>query len=163
MAKAIGPNFLNELAAAGLTGLPFSWGADGAIEFGAAMTGDQVAAVNAVYAAHDPAKADPVAAASALLAGGLAVTSAGTPALSGTYGTTTQDQINITGLQAAVAQNVFPGFYRDRAGARHDMTGVQFTAIATAVMTFVVAVDEAVATALGGGAWVAPAAVANIA
>jgi hypothetical protein len=161
--KTIGPNFRNELAVAGLLGLPFSWDADGTILFGAAMTGDQIAAVNAAYAAHDPAKADPVAAAASLLAAGLTIASAGTAALDGTYGTTAQDQINLTGLQAAVAQAVFPGFYRDRAGTRHDMTGEQFTAIATAILDFVVAVDEAKATALGGGAWVAPATVANIA
>lgn len=103
------------------------------------------------------------AAAAALLAGGLTITSISTSALNGTYGTGMQDEININGLQAAVAANVFPGFYRDKALVRHTMTAAQFTAIATAILNFTVAVDEALATALGGGAWVAPSASATIA
>lgn len=55
--KAIGPTFGDEVHAAGLDGLPFAWGANGAITFGAAMTDKQKAAVLAVYAAHDPAAA----------------------------------------------------------------------------------------------------------
>ena len=161
--KQIGPNFANELAAANLAGLPFSWDAAGDITYAEAITPQQQAAIAAVYAAHDPTKPDPVAAAAALIAGGLAIVSAGTAALNGTYGTTAQDEINITGLQVAVNVNAFPGFYRDRAGARHAMTGAQFTAIATAAMTFIVAVEEAKAAALAGGAWAAPAAQANIA
>jgi len=54
--KAIGPGFAEELQAAGLLGLPFSWGSDGDIQFGSTMTIAQIDAVNAVYAAHDPLK-----------------------------------------------------------------------------------------------------------
>lgn len=54
--KAIGPTFTDELKVAGLLGLPFSWGADGALNFGEAMTPKQIAAVQAVYDAHDPAR-----------------------------------------------------------------------------------------------------------
>lgn len=162
MAKAIGPNFGNEIFAAGLAGLPFSWDAAGHITFNDAMTGPQMSAVQAVYAAHDPSKADPNAAASAMLAAGLAVTSTGTPALNGTYACASQDQINITSLQVAVTANVFPGFLRDRAGAAHTMTAPQFTSIAEALLAFVVAVNQAKAAALGGGAWVAPAAEVTI-
>lgn len=56
MAKAIGPAFYDELAAAGLVGLPFSWGTDGIIQFDPRMTPGQVVAVQAVYATHDPTK-----------------------------------------------------------------------------------------------------------
>ena len=54
MAKVIGPTFSAELAAAGLLGLPMSWGSDGVIEFDPSMTEEQQAAVLAVYQAHDP-------------------------------------------------------------------------------------------------------------
>lgn len=54
--KTIGPQFGSELRAAGLFGLPFSWQADGVINFGEAMTTDQIAAVNAVHEAHDETK-----------------------------------------------------------------------------------------------------------
>lgn len=50
----IGPTFTEELAAAGLSGLPFSWTADGVFIYGDAITPAQRAAIEAVYAAHDP-------------------------------------------------------------------------------------------------------------
>lgn len=46
--------FAKELAAAGLAGLPFSWGADGSFQFAPSMTQEQRDAVLAVYEAHDP-------------------------------------------------------------------------------------------------------------
>ena len=52
--KNIGPTFAAELDAARLTGLPFSWGDDGVIQFGPSMTKDQKDAVSVVYEAHDP-------------------------------------------------------------------------------------------------------------
>ena len=52
--KAIGPSFSGELKAAGLYGLPFSWGSDGVIQFDPRITQAQLDAVLAVYAAHDP-------------------------------------------------------------------------------------------------------------
>jgi hypothetical protein len=52
--KAIGQTFSSEIFAAGLNGLPFSWGDDGTIHFDQAMTTAQIAAVAAVYAEHDP-------------------------------------------------------------------------------------------------------------
>lgn len=63
--KRIGPAFPAELKAAGLDGLPFSWDEDGTLVFGSLdgpqMTDEQIAAVQAVYAAHDPdAPAPPV-------------------------------------------------------------------------------------------------------
>lgn len=51
--KPIGLHFAAELEAAGVLKLPFAWGADGQFSFSPAMTEEQVAAVLAVYAAHD--------------------------------------------------------------------------------------------------------------
>ena len=64
--KKIGPSFFYELSASGLAGLPFSWNANGVIIYGAAadgtpMTTEQIARVEAVYAAHDPAAPAPQA------------------------------------------------------------------------------------------------------
>lgn len=57
--KRIGPAFAAEIEAAGLSGLPFGWTPDGQITYGAAMTPEQIAAVEAVYAAHDPDRQPP--------------------------------------------------------------------------------------------------------
>ncbi|CAL8476392.1 tail fiber assembly protein [Caballeronia sp. S22] len=54
--KGIGPSFADELAAAGLSGLPFSWTSDGDFTYSESMTADQIAQVQAVYDAHDPTK-----------------------------------------------------------------------------------------------------------
>jgi hypothetical protein len=54
MAIIIGPKFVEELQAAGLLGLPFAWGDDGVIMYDTSMTPVQVAAVQAVLAAHNP-------------------------------------------------------------------------------------------------------------
>ena len=48
-----GPTFYDELKAAGLAGLPFSWGEDG-VYVTDAITPEQKAAIEAVIAAHDP-------------------------------------------------------------------------------------------------------------
>ena len=69
MAKRIGPTFGNEIFAAGLGGLPFTWGEDGVIEFHPSMSQAQIDGVRAVYAAHDPtAKLPPSAFSVALTA-----------------------------------------------------------------------------------------------
>lgn len=60
--KPIGSTFPAELEAAGLLGLPFSWDVDGNLTFGADLTPQQQAAVQAVYDAHDPKFAALVAA-----------------------------------------------------------------------------------------------------
>ncbi|MGR8923871.1 hypothetical protein ACU8MB_08990 [Rhizobium leguminosarum] len=53
----IGPNFGNELIAAGLSGLPIAWGEDGRIECGT-LADDQSARLKLVIASHDPSKPD---------------------------------------------------------------------------------------------------------
>jgi hypothetical protein len=51
----IGPSFSEELAAAGLLGLPFAWGTDGRIEYGPEITDEQRKSIEAVLQAHDGA------------------------------------------------------------------------------------------------------------
>lgn len=55
----IGPTFANELKAAGLDGLPFSWGEDGQFCFDPSLPQVSREAILAVYAAHDPKKQPP--------------------------------------------------------------------------------------------------------
>ena len=49
----IGPTFSAELQAAGLNGLPFSWGADG-VTYSDRITPQQRADIEVVVAAHNP-------------------------------------------------------------------------------------------------------------
>lgn len=56
MTDTIGPTFADEIVAAGYAGLPFTWGADGGIQYGAAITPEQRAGIEAVLAAHDPTR-----------------------------------------------------------------------------------------------------------
>lgn len=51
--STIGPTFGDEVLAAGLGGLPFSWGGDGKIEGRENLSPAQNAALDAVIAAHD--------------------------------------------------------------------------------------------------------------
>lgn len=55
----IGPSFGTELAAAGLLGLPFAWDANG-VTPGVALSEADRARLDAVVAAHDPTRAEPV-------------------------------------------------------------------------------------------------------
>lgn len=50
--KTLGDSFADELKAADLLGLPFSWSKDGVMEFSDDMTPQQVESVMAVYSAH---------------------------------------------------------------------------------------------------------------
>src|ERR1700694_4735954 len=52
----IGPTFYGELLAAGLAGLPFSWGDDGVVQGRQNLTALQNAALDQVIAAHEPNK-----------------------------------------------------------------------------------------------------------
>jgi hypothetical protein len=90
------------------------------------------------------------------IAAGIAITSTGTPTLNGTYGIAQSNEIALTGLQVSVISNVFPGYYRNQAGVRVTMTAAQFTALATAALGLIEALDNALAAAqTPGGAWVA--------
>lgn len=94
----------------------------------------------------------------AAFAAGCAIVSTGTPSLSGTYGIAPQDEINITGLQTSVLAGVaWLGYYRNVAGAKVTTTATQFTALATAILDYIAALDDAYEAAVGGAAWIAPA------
>lgn len=57
MANAIGPTFPEELKAAGLLGLPFSWNCEtGELTYDERLSAYKVAAINGVLQAHDPAR-----------------------------------------------------------------------------------------------------------
>lgn len=59
--NAFGPTFANEIHAAGLGGLPFSWDPEsGAVNGRENLTAAENAALDAVIAAHDPTKLAPV-------------------------------------------------------------------------------------------------------
>ena len=58
---------------------------------------------------------------------------------------------------------LFPGYWRDIAGNKVNMTAAQFTAIAVAALGVVKAISDAVATAAGGGGWTAPSTAVTIA
>lgn len=55
----LGPTFAEELWAAGLGGLPFSWGDDGVISGREHLSMEQNAALDAVVAAHRPDRVTP--------------------------------------------------------------------------------------------------------
>jgi hypothetical protein len=50
----IGPRFLEEIKAAGLMGLPFSWGDDGDVQGWDNLTAEQSVLLRGVVDAHDP-------------------------------------------------------------------------------------------------------------
>ena len=57
MAKQLGPTFGDEIIAAELNGLPFSWGATDETIFGREnLTAEQNTTLDGVVAAHDPTK-----------------------------------------------------------------------------------------------------------
>lgn len=167
--KAIGPTFAAELATAGLMGLAFSWDDAGGIVFGPTMTTEQTAAVEAVYAAHNPDAIPPLAPDQVLaekIAAGITITSTGTPALNATYALddVSTSQISQLGLYAN-AFGTFPGGatqpYPDVAGVPHVFTVVQFVAFLRAVAPLVSALNTQAGIMRAGGSpdWPAPTAV----
>jgi hypothetical protein len=56
MAKALGPMFGREVEAAGLSGLPFTWGNDGTISGRERLSTVQQQLLDSLVAAHDPTK-----------------------------------------------------------------------------------------------------------
>jgi len=106
----LGSNFQTELTAAGLVGLPFSWGSDGTITFSSAMTQSQQNAVLSVVAAHTAladAKADQIAAitqsCAATIVSGFLSSALGT---AHTYPSQPIDQSNLIGAVASGLANV---------------------------------------------------------
>ncbi len=102
----------------------------------------------------------------ALLNGGLALTSTGTPAVSGTYPVDPASQSAITSIRLQLAAGLgFPGGgstlpWKDSAGNWHVMTSANFTAFAEAVSAFV----QACTLVIGGYPGAAlPSAAATIA
>lgn len=140
MATTIGPNFGNELAAAGLVGLPISWSAAGSITYGPSVTAAQQSAAEAVLAAHNASKPD--------LTLSVQVNSTGTPALDGVYAIDPKSQRNITAealyIQTTTAQGsakftngqTTKAWY-DTSGAAHTFTTAQFISFAEAIAAYV--------------------------
>lgn len=155
MAKTIGNSFSTELAAAGLFGLPFSWTPDGTLML-SALTTPQAAAVAAVYASHDPTVVPLVQRAVEALFAGVAVTSAGTPALNGTYSMDPAALNRMAGTSIYIAVNgKFPGgvttyTWVDTGGTPHVFPS---TAVAQAFFTAIAdrasVLEQIVATGAG--------------
>lgn len=101
----IGPSFAAELAGAGLGGLPFSWSSNGTFAYGDAVTPAQKAAIEAVFAVHNPVKSSLVEYANikqwALATGGFTVTIEG---VERTFATDTVSQSLITGKALRLQQ-----------------------------------------------------------
>lgn len=93
----------------------------------------------------------------ALIAGGITLTSTGTPALNGTYSTHSVAQANISAIQIGIGSGMgLPGgsatfAYLDSAGGQHQFSAANFTAFAIAVRDFVYHSLIALATIEGGG------------
>lgn len=126
----------------------------GGILYVTGATDEQKAQIAEIVAANNPAIPDPRVLYTTAVNAGCRIVSTGTPALSGTYGIAPQDEINLAGLQGGIAASApWLGGYRDQAGIKHTMTAAQFTEIATAILAYVAALDEAYATALSGAPW----------
>jgi len=140
MADVIGPNFGNEIALAGLAGLPFSWGADGVHISDSRLTAGQKTAINAVVAAHDPTKADPAETYRELLATGCQVVSTATPTLNATYAATGPGWQNMRDVALYIAVfNSFP----------EELSTFEWTALSGEVVFNSMAEFQAVARGVG--------------
>jgi hypothetical protein len=97
-----------------------------------------------------------------LIAGGMTITSTGTPALNATYPTDADQQALYTAVQAAILTNaaLFPGYLYNAAGAQVTMTAAQGTAIIIAILAFIAAANNALQAAKNGGtpSWPIPTA-----
>jgi hypothetical protein len=101
-----------------------------------------------------------------LINGGLAITSASTPALNGTYDVSIAGQQRITAMQAAILTSaaLFPGYWHPTlTGAPVTMTVAQFTEIAEAALAFVAECVAALSTITAGGTATFPSASATVA
>lgn len=135
--------------------LPTPWIA-GAYAYanGAFAVFDQ-AAINAVQQKTAIIQAEATYA--SLLAGGITLTSTGTPALNGTYSTTPTAVVNVSGIATSIANGLgLPGGgttfnYRDASGNSHAFDSAHFLAFAAAVRDFVYHAEDAMATIAKGG------------
>jgi len=101
------------------------------------------------------------AAYAAAIQAGLAITSSGSPAISGTYGIATTDLLAMTAMQLAVeAGKPLPAAYWDSKGNHGAFTAPQVTNIADAIFNYEALL---VAWVSGGGVGTQPAASATIA
>jgi hypothetical protein len=156
--KSIGPNFANELAAAGLAGLPVTWTGAGGFLFDGSLSPAQIAAVKAVINAHDPTKADPRATLAQLLSAGCQIASSSAPALNGTYpiDPATQQQVASVALYIAV-NGRFPAgqtsfAWSDVSGTSHLFASTsEFQAFATALADYVAVLNLTAKALLAGG------------
>jgi hypothetical protein len=157
MTIAIGPNFGNELVAAGIVGMQMSWTPTG-ILFGPTMTAPQIAAVNAVLAVHNPATIDPIAAFAAALAAGCAIVSTATPSLNGTYPIDDSSVGRITSIAAGIGSGKgLPGGgatfnLLDARGAAHAIGATDFLNLGAALESYVYALISTEVALLGGHA-----------
>jgi hypothetical protein len=115
------------------------------------MTEAQIAAVQAVYDAHDPAAPLPLPVrAQALVGSPLAVSSATTPALNGAYATDDGAQAHIAAeiqcvqLAGTFADGTATVAWPDASGAAHVFTVPQFQHFAMAVAAYVAALFKVI-------------------
>ncbi len=140
--KLIGPSFADELAVAGLTGLPFSWNETGSINYHPTITPEQQAAIEAVYNAHDPTTPGIDQSYAACIAAGIEITASRAPHINGTYAIddVSRAEINSVATALAIGQG-FPGgvdlfAYPDIDGVLHPFDADAFTAFAGAVRNY---------------------------
>jgi hypothetical protein len=96
------------------------------------------------------------------IAGGVAVTSSGTPALNGTYAVDAGSQANIAALSTGIAAGKpLPGGgatfnYPDIEGTQHAFSAANFLNFAAAIEGYIYALDQALATLVNGGSAALP-------
>jgi hypothetical protein len=137
----------------------------GGVLFDHIPTGTELEEAFPEYTAQSVAASQAFAAAAAMTAG-LAITSAGTPALNSTYSVDQISQMNIIAIETSInAGKGFPGGstttfnYPDTAGVMHAFTEPNFTNFAAAVRDYVYALNSVIA----GASSTLPATTATIA
>jgi hypothetical protein len=170
MTISIGPNFANEVTAAGLLGLPFSWGPDGIAIADARLTATQKTAIAAVVAAHDPTKPDPRATLAAKLAAGCQITSTANPGtLSGSYPLDDESLLKIAGVATRVSLGkglplgAATVQVPDTIGAVHAFGATDLVNLGDALSDYIAGLQATAETLLAGGTANWPSATATIA
>jgi hypothetical protein len=120
------------------------------------MTAEQIAAVEAVYEAHDPTKSTPAATKDAKIAAGCQIVFSSNANLSATYGIGTTDRTNIFSIASAVAAGLgFPEGaatfdYPDFDGTQRTFTEAEFVALYKAVRDYVFNLEKTAAMLAAG-------------